>query len=109
MNPDVIVIGGSFAGLSAAMQLGSVRRNTLIVDASQPRNHFATVSHGFPGQDGRSPAEIKRLAEAEVLAYPSVALKKTGPKRLIPSKMALKCDLPLGKLFLRARSSLPWV
>lgn len=58
------------------MQLGRVRQNTLIVDASQPRNRFATASHDFPGQDGRSPAEIKCLAEAEVLAYPSVTIKK---------------------------------
>ncbi len=33
---DVIIIGGSYAGLSAAMALGRSLRNVLIIDASDP-------------------------------------------------------------------------
>ncbi|AIO29880.1 FAD dependent oxidoreductase [Burkholderia cepacia] len=49
---EVIVIGGSFAGLSAAMQLARARRRVLVIDAGRPRNRFAAHAHGFFGQDG---------------------------------------------------------
>jgi thioredoxin reductase len=68
----VIVVGGSFAGLAAAIQLGRARRRVLVVDAGKPRNRFARSSHGFLGQDGRSPAEILDTFRAQVLAYPTV-------------------------------------
>jgi thioredoxin reductase len=70
---DVVVVGGSFAGLAAALQLGRARRRVLVVDAGRPRNRFAHASHGFPGQDGRAPAEIMDTVRAEVLAYPTAA------------------------------------
>src|SRR3712207_6021846 len=71
---DVVVVGGSWAGLAAAMQLGRARRRVLVVDAGQPRNRFARSSHGFLGQDGRSPAAILDTFRAQVLAYPTVQL-----------------------------------
>jgi len=68
---DVVVVGGSFAGLGAAMQLSRARRRVLVVDAGRPRNRFAPASHGFLGQDGRAPADIVATARAEILAYPT--------------------------------------
>ncbi|HEX6370509.1 MAG TPA: NAD(P)/FAD-dependent oxidoreductase [Longimicrobium sp.] len=70
---DVVVVGGSFAGMSAAMQLARARRRVLVVDAGRPRNRFAHASHGFPGQDGRAPADIMATLRAELLAYPTAA------------------------------------
>lgn len=72
---EVVVIGGSWAGLAAAMQLGRARRRVLVVDAGQPRNRFARSSHGFLGQDGRPPAAILDTFRAQVLAYPTVRLQ----------------------------------
>jgi len=69
---DAIVVGGSFAGLSAAMQLARARKRVLVIDAGQPRNRFAKTSHGFFGQDGKPPAEILREAARQVAAYPTV-------------------------------------
>lgn len=69
---DVIVIGGSYAGLSAAMQLARARRDILVVDAGRRRNRFAEASHGFLGRDGASPAAIADEARAQLLAYPTV-------------------------------------
>lgn len=74
MHYDVIIIGGSFAGLSAAMQLGRARRSVCIIDAGQPRNRFAAHSHGFFGHDGANPLELIAQARAQVLAYPTVTL-----------------------------------
>ncbi len=69
---EVIVIGGSFAGLSAAMQLARARRRVLVIDAGQPRNRFAAHAHGFFGQDGKPPAQIVEEAAAQLAAYPTV-------------------------------------
>jgi thioredoxin reductase len=69
---DVIVIGGSFAGMAAALQLLRARRKVLVVDAGERRNRFASTSHGFLGQDGVDPAVIWARARDQVLAYPTL-------------------------------------
>lgn len=67
----VIVIGGSYAGIAAALQLSRARRRVLVVDAGVRRNRNASHSHGFLGQDGVDPAAIAAKGRAEVLAYPT--------------------------------------
>ncbi|MBK8085405.1 MAG: NAD(P)/FAD-dependent oxidoreductase [Devosia sp.] len=69
---DVIVIGGSYAGLSAALQLARARRRVAIVDSGLRRNRFASHSHGFLTQDGVAPDVIATTARDQVLAYPTV-------------------------------------
>lgn len=69
---DAVIVGGSFAGLSAAMQLARARRRILLVDAGRPRNRFAAASHGFLGQDGVAPAEIMRQGLTQLARYPTV-------------------------------------
>ncbi len=73
MMYDALVVGGSFAGLSAAMQLARARRRVAVVDAGQRRNRFAVASHGFLGQDGRAPGDIQGEARAQLAAYPNVS------------------------------------
>lgn len=73
---EVIVIGGSFAGLSAAMQLARARRRVCVLDAGQPRNRFAAASHGFFGQDGEPPLAMIEQARRKLLAYPTVTLRQ---------------------------------
>lgn len=70
---DAIVIGGSYAGLSAALQLARARRRVLVVDAGQRRNRFASDSHGFLTRDGQPAASIAAEGRANVAAYPNVA------------------------------------
>lgn len=74
MTYDAIVVGGSYAGLSAALQLVRARRRVLVVDAGRPRNRFARTAHGFLGQDGRAPLDIQRDAARLVTAYPTAEL-----------------------------------
>jgi len=69
---DVVIVGGSYAGISAGMQLARGRRTVLVIDAGQRRNRFAEHSHGFLGQDGRNPGDIADEARAQLLAYPTV-------------------------------------
>jgi len=70
---DAIVIGGSYAGLSAALQLARARRRVLVVDAGRRRNRFASTSHGFLGRDGQMAAAIAQAGRDDVAAYPNVA------------------------------------
>ena len=72
MSFDAIVIGGSYAGLSAALQLARARRKVLVMDSGQRRNRFAEHSHGFLGQDGRAPGAIAADARAQLMKYPTV-------------------------------------
>lgn len=72
MAYDLIVVGGGFAGLSAAMQFARARRKVLVVDAGHPRNRFAKTSHGFLGQDGKPPREIVREGKRQLALYPTV-------------------------------------
>lgn len=66
---DVIVIGGSYAGMAAALQLLRARRKVTVVDAGKRRNRFAGHSHGFLGQDGVSPELIWSQAHDQLRAY----------------------------------------
>ncbi|QCR42374.1 thioredoxin reductase [Curtobacterium sp. SGAir0471] len=68
-HSDVIVIGGSAAGLSAALILGRSRRSVLVVDAGEPRNAVATGAHNYLGREGVAPTELTRIGRDEVAAY----------------------------------------
>lgn len=70
---DVIVVGGSYAGLSAALQLARARRRVLVIDAGQRRNRNAVSSHGFLTRDGSAAADIAMQGRAQLQAYPHVA------------------------------------
>lgn len=74
MQNDVVIIGGAFAGLAAATYLARARRRVCVIDAGQPRNRFAEVSHGFLGSDGVDPASILAKAREQFGAYPGVTL-----------------------------------
>lgn len=69
---DAAIVGGSYAGVSAGLQLARARRRVLVIDAGQRRNRFAASSHGFLGQDGRPPQAIAAEAQAQLRAYPTV-------------------------------------
>lgn len=73
---DVIVAGGSYAGMAAALQLVRARRKVLVIDAGRRRNRFARVSHGLLGQDGRSPEAIHAEARAQLSAYPDLSWRE---------------------------------
>jgi len=72
MIHDVIVIGGSYAGMAASLQLLRARRSVLVIDAGQRRNRTASHSHGFLGQDGVDPAVIAHDARNQLEAYPAL-------------------------------------
>ncbi|MCY0969999.1 NAD(P)/FAD-dependent oxidoreductase [Chryseobacterium wangxinyae] len=73
---DVIIIGGSYAGLSAAMALGRSLRKTLVIDNGKPCNIQTPHSHNFLTQDGSSPSEISTMAKKKVEEYETVQFQE---------------------------------
>lgn len=69
---DVIIVGGSYAGMAAALQLVRGRRRVAVLDAGQRRNRFASSAHGVLGQDGKAPSAIAGDAKAQLLMYPNL-------------------------------------
>src|SRR5690606_10836572 len=71
---DVLIIGGSFAGLAGALQLGRARRQVTVLDTGLPRNRFAAHSHGLLGHDHKAPGDILGAARQQLARYPTVKL-----------------------------------
>ena len=69
---DVIIVGGSYAGLSAALALGRSHLRTLIIDSGNPCNTQTPHSHNFLTQDGNAPSGISALAKSQVMRYPAI-------------------------------------
>ena len=66
---DVCVVGGSAAGLAAALQLGRQRRSVIVVDAGEPRNAPAAHMHGYLSREGLAPSELTAIGRDEVRRY----------------------------------------
>jgi thioredoxin reductase len=71
-NFEVVIVGGSYAGLSAALALGRALRTVLIIDSGQPCNRQTPHSHNFLTRDGETPAAISETAKKQVMAYPTI-------------------------------------
>ena len=102
MSYDVIVIGGSFAGLSCALQLARARRRVLVLDSGKPRNRFAQFSHGLFGHDGQPLSDTLANARSQLLSYGTVSFAeglathaaKTGKEYTVTAPVARR-TLPL--------------
>lgn len=66
---DVAVVGGSAAGLAAALQLGRQRRSVIVIDAGDARNAPAAHMHGYLGREGVTPSELTTVGREEVRSY----------------------------------------
>ncbi len=69
---DVVVIGGGPAGLQAALTLGRMHRTVLVLDSGDYRNSSASHMHNLASHDGRSPADYRTAARADLAAYRTV-------------------------------------
>ena len=66
---DVVVVGGSAAGLAAALQLVRQRRSVIVVDSGEPRNAPAAHMHGYLGHEAVAPSELTAIGREEVRSY----------------------------------------
>lgn len=96
---DVIIIGGSYAGLSAAMSLGRSLRNVLIIDGGKPCNRQTPHSHNFITQDGVEPSRINELAKDQVLNYDTVEFIEDFALRAKKTESGFNITTLSGKVF----------
>lgn len=98
-NYDVIIIGGSYSGLSAAMSLGRSLRNTLIIDNGKPCNRQTPHSHNFITHDGKTPKEISDLAREQVAVYETVKFHQGSVVKLIRTDDGFQTETSDGERF----------
>jgi thioredoxin reductase len=79
---DVIVIGGSAAGLSAALVLTRARRRVAVIDSGEPRNAPAAHMQGFLSRDGMPPSELVAAGREEVQRYGGILIEDVATEVL---------------------------
>jgi thioredoxin reductase (NADPH) len=72
MDTDVVVIGGGAAGLQAALTLGRMRFDVVVVDAREPSNAPAHAIGGLLGAHELSPLDLLATGRAQLAELPSV-------------------------------------
>jgi thioredoxin reductase len=71
---DVVIIGGSYAGLSAALALGRARRNVVVIDDANPCNKMVSEAQNFVAMHNPKRAEFRQTALAEIANYATVKI-----------------------------------
>lgn len=99
-NFDVIIVGGSSAGLSAGMCLGRALRTVLIIDSGKPCNQQTPHSHNFLTQDGSTPEKILSIAREQLAEYKTVELIADLAVKGIKTDSGFEITTQSGKSFL---------
>ncbi|KAI1457511.1 thioredoxin reductase [Annulohypoxylon moriforme] len=63
---DVIIIGGSYAGLSAALTLYRATHTCLIFDSGDPRNALSTQTRLTSGWENEEPQKLREASRTEL-------------------------------------------
>jgi thioredoxin reductase len=74
MDTDVVVVGGGSAGLQAALTLGRMRFDVVVVDAGGPSNAPAHAVGGLLGAHEVAPLDLLATGRAQLAELPSVRL-----------------------------------
>lgn len=81
LNASVLIIGGSHAGLSAALTLARHQIDSLILDEDKPRNKWNTPTHTLPTWEDHSPDEVRQASRKE--------LRKSGFARFVDTRVTM--------------------
>lgn len=98
-NFDVIIIGGNYSGLSAAMALGRALKNVLVIDGGNPCNKQTPHSHNFLTNDGKTPKDIAALAKQQVQNYGTVSFLEGLATGGIKTKAGFEVYTKAGEVF----------
>jgi thioredoxin reductase len=98
-NFDVIIIGGSYSGLSAGMALGRAIRQVLIIDSGKPCNAQTPHSHNFITHDGETPQAIAAKAREQVAKYETVTFHSGLAVRGEKTDSAFEITTEAGEVF----------
>jgi len=98
-NFDVIIIGGSYSGLSAAMSLGRSLREVLIIDSGLPCNRQTPYSHNFITQDGEKPAVISAKAKLQLDLYKTIHFFQGLATKAVKKENSFEIKTEWGEVF----------
>ncbi|MBZ4035689.1 NAD(P)/FAD-dependent oxidoreductase [Flavobacterium sp. 17A] len=96
---EVIIVGGSYSGLSAAMSLGRSLRQVLVIDSGLPCNRQTPHSHNFITQDGEKPAVISAKAKLQVDIYKTVQFYKGIAIKAVKTENGFEIITRSGEIF----------
>jgi thioredoxin reductase len=96
---DVIIVGGSYSGLSAAMSLGRSLRQVLVIDSGLPCNRQTPHSHNFITQDGEKPAVISAKAKLQVDIYKTVQFYNGLAVKALKTDKGFEITTESGEIF----------
>lgn len=96
---EVIIIGGSYSGLSAAMSLGRSLRQVLVIDSGLPCNRQTPHSHNFITQDGEKPAVISAKAKLQVDIYKTVHFYNGLALKALKTEKGFEIETESGAVF----------
>lgn len=96
---EIIIVGGSYSGLSAAMTLGRSLRQVLIIDSGLPCNRQTPHSHNFITHDGEKPAVISAKAKIQVDFYDTVQFYNGIAVDAIKTEKGFEIKTEDGKIF----------
>jgi thioredoxin reductase len=96
---EVIIIGGSYSGLSAAMSLGRSLRQVLVIDSGLPCNRQTPHSHNFITQDREKPAVISAKAKLQVELYKTVHFYNGLATKAIKNEAGFEISTESGEIF----------
>ena len=99
---DVAIVGGSNAGLSAALTLGRSRRSVAVIDDAIPRNAPASHAHNVYTRDGTPPEELRRIGREQLEPY-DVTFLNNCVSRAEGKKGAFQLTLQSGEQLSAAR------
>ncbi|WPO80012.1 NAD(P)/FAD-dependent oxidoreductase [Flavobacterium sp. KACC 22761] len=98
-NFEVIIIGGSYSGLSASMSLGRSLRQVLVIDSGLPCNRQTPHSHNFITQDGEKPAVISAKAKLQVDLYKTIYFYNGLALKAIKKENGFEVSTESGEVF----------
>ena len=96
---EVIIVGGSYSGLSAAMSLGRSLRHVLVIDSGLPCNRQTPHSHNFITHDGEKPAVISAKAKIQIDFYDTVQFYNSLAISAIKTEKGFEIKTESGKVF----------
>jgi thioredoxin reductase len=97
---DVIIIGGSHAGLSAALTLYRALHTCLIFDSRAPRNALASSTHLTSAWENKDPEKLREVSKAELLA--------SGLVQFIPRKITMAEKTSKGIFEVKDEEGVKW-
>lgn len=95
---EVLVLGGGPAGLQAALSLGRIHRDTIVVDDGRYRNAAVSHMHNVLGADGTPPQDFRSAAREQLDAYETVSMRAGGAVEITPDATGFLTRLTDGEL-----------